>query len=188
MQVMILGQQGSLAVALSNHLTNIHSVESIGKEESNFLSKQSVIALANKIHNNDVIISCAGSYNSLDSWDTITINAVAPMLLIEHLIKLKSTAHLILIGSHGAMWTSWPGISFERLTYNISKKTLQDIGTGITHSRCSTLKISIINLSKFESQLNGFTGATITDIVDVVNNIIDSPLPVLLYELETTHD
>jgi short-subunit dehydrogenase len=182
LNISIIGEHGDLAQALYNKLKTDHHVTCYGKDQYNFLNKEDITTLADNIYQSDIIISCPGVFTSSDSWDMFTINAVAPVFLLEKLIKNKSQAHVIVVGSHAAMWISWPDISLERLSYNISKETIQSFTTGLAHAGTSDLKLSVINPSRFQSKLNGYQGYSIDVIVDGIVHVIQAPTPILIYE------
>lgn len=188
LNVSIIGENGDLARALYNKLIIDHHVVCYGKDQHNFLNKEDVTTLADKIYKSDIIISCPGVYTSDDSWDMFTINSIAPIFLLEKLIEKKSQAHVIIVGGHGAMWTSWPGISFMRLAYNISKETIQSFTKGLSQSGMSNLKLSVFNPSRFQSKLNGYQGYSIDTIVDGLIHVIQAPAPLLIYEYNNYQD
>jgi hypothetical protein len=188
LNVSIIGEYGDLARELYKKLTSDHTVICYGKDKHNFLNKNEIVTLVDSIYKSDIIISCPGVYTSDDSWDMFTINAIAPIFLLEKLIEKQSQSHVIMVGSHGAMWTSWPGISFERLSYNISKQTIQSFVTGLSQSELSNLKLSVFNPSRFQSKLNGYQGYPIDIIVDGVMHVITAPTPLLIYEYNNYQD
>ncbi len=188
MNVSIIGENGDLAKALYNKLIIDHHVICYGKDQYNFLNKEDIIALVNHVYQSDIIINCPGVFTSDDSWDMFTINAIAPIFLLEKLIEKQSQAHVIIVGSHGAMWTSWPGVSFERLSYNVSKQTIQSFVTGLSQSELSNLKLSVFNPSRFQSKLNGYQGYPIDIIVDGIIHVISAPTPLLIYEYNNYQD
>ena len=188
LNVSIIGEDGDLAKALYNKLTVDHHVVCHGKNQYNFLNKKDITTLVNDTYQSDIIINCPGTFTSSDSWDMFMINAVAPIFLLEKLIEKQSQAHVIIVGSHGAMWTSWPGISLERLSYNVSKETIQSFVTGLSQSSISKLKLSMFNPSRFQSKLNGYQGHPIDTIVDGIIHVIESPTPLLIYEYSNYQD
>ena len=188
MHISIIGNHGDLATALYKKLVITNSVTCYGKEKFNYTNKEDINTLANFIHQSDIIINCPGVFSENDSWDMFSINAIAPISLLEKLVEKHSKAHVILIGSHGAMWTSWPGISFERLSYNISKETIQSFVTGLAQSGLTKLKLSMINPSRFQSKLNNYQGYPIDIIVDGIIHVITAPTPILLYEYNSYQD
>jgi hypothetical protein len=172
--VSIIGENGDLAQALTSALKPDHLVLCYGKDDFNFLNKQQVSQLADTIHYSDIIICCPGVVDA-DMWDMVTINSVAPIYLLEKLLHHKSTSHFIMIGSHGAMWTSWPGIKLNRLTYNISKGAIQSFITGLDQSNITKMPLSIVNLSKYKSKNSDYTGYPIELMVQSIVDIIESP-------------
>jgi short-subunit dehydrogenase len=188
LNVSIIGANGDLARALSKKLITDHNVICYGKDKCNFLIKNEITALADKIYKSDIIISCPGVFTSDDSWDMFTINSIAPIFLLEKLVEKKSQAHVIIVGSHSAMWTSWPGISLERLSYNVSKETIQSFTIGLSQSGISNLKLSMFNPSRFQSKLNDYQGYPIDIIVDGIMHVIQAPTPILIYEYNNYQD
>ena len=182
MNIAVIGNQGDLAVALTTSLQQDHLVTNYSKNEFNFLNKQSVIDLAERISSADVIICCAGVFSEHDSWDSYTINTVAPLFLLDRLTQLSSKAHFIMVGSHAAMWTSWPGINFARLVYNTSKQSIQSIVVGLAQSGQSSLTLTVINPSSFQSKMNNYQGYPIDQVVESVHSIITSSVPLLVVE------
>lgn len=175
MNISIIGKNGVLARALINKFNQTNHIETFGKDDYDFLNKDSICQLSDKIKNSDVIINCAG-VNDKDVWDTYLINAVAPCYLLEKLIEKKSRSHFIMIGSHGAMWTSWPGINLNRLSYNASKKSVQSFIQGLSQSSLSEMKLTVMNLSKFKSNMSNNQGYDIDVIIDAISYVIDKPI------------
>lgn len=186
MDVGLVGKEGDLAQALLQGLSG-HLVTSYSKEEYNFTIKENVKKLANEISKHEVIICCTGVYNR-DAYDTHLINTVGPIYLLELLAQRNSTAHVILVGSHSAMWTSWPHIELSRLSYNTSKQSLESYVTGLEHSKESNLKITLFNPSKFFSTMSNYSGYPINVIVDAIDYIINAKVPPLVYELGSSYD
>lgn len=182
MNVAIIGSQGDLAQALATTLGQDHSVLCYGKDEFNFLDKNSIFALADRTHTADVIVCCAGVFVDYDSWDMFTINTLAPVFLLEQLASRKSNAHVVLIGSHSAMHTSWPGVELTRLSYNVSKECLQSFVVGLAQSDNTNLTLSLLNPSRFQSKISAYSGYPINYVVESVQTIINSKAPLLVVE------
>lgn len=180
--VSIIGKQGSLAQSIRKKLIDRYQTTCYSKSEFDLRNKQVISKLAEKIYKNDIIIFCSGVDKDHDSWDMMLINTVSFTFLLEKLIELGSKSHVIAIGSTGSRWVSWPGITYERLCYNISKQTLLSVATGLDHSKISKIKLSILNASRFENEHNEHSGYQINDVVDNVINIIEFKIPILVYE------
>jgi putative NADH-flavin reductase len=186
MKVAVIGNQGSLAQALQLGLKD-HCVTSYSKEQYNLTQKENVEQLAKLIFDKEVIVYCSGIIN-YDCWDTFIVNSVGPAYLLELLTNHESKAHVIIIGSHSSMWTSWPNISLFRLSYNNSKLAIKEYVTGLEQSKKSNLKLTIFNPSRFKSTMSDHTGYPIEYIVDTINYIIKSEVTPLVYELGTPND
>jgi short-subunit dehydrogenase len=182
MNVAIIGSQGDFAQALTKKLEKDHSVLCYGKNEFNFLNKNKIISLAKRIYMADVIICCAGVLADHDPWDMFTINTVAPAFLLEQLDARSSRSHVIMVGSHAAMWTSWPGIEFTRLTYNVSKECLQSFVVGLAHRNQTNLTLTVLNPSVFQSKMSNHNGYPVDVVVESVQTIINSKAPLLILE------
>ena len=186
MNISIIGKHGDLAKELQNSLKD-HHVIAYSKEQYNFLNKNDIQNLADQIYNSDVIICCSGICNQ-DAWDSYLINTVAPIYLLEKLISLDSTSQVILLGSHAAMWTSWPGIDLNRLAYNNSKSALQSYIEGLDHSAISKLTLTMFNATRFQSQMSNYQGYPISYVVNTIKDLIMNPNPPLVYEMGKIRD
>lgn len=178
----ILGKTSTLAQALLRCLGSCYDIKLFGREDCDFTNANDIDRLAKTISGFDVIINCVGVKDQ-NSWNSMLINAVAPAKLIEQLIYHDSTSQLILVGSHAAAWTSWPNIELERLWYNISKETLQSFVMGIDHSHKSKLSVSLLNCTRFKSNMSNNTGHDIDKVVQAINTILTAVPPPLVYEL-----
>jgi len=185
LNVSIIGANGDLSNAVYNNLQQDHLVTRYSKKQYDFRNKDDIVKLSSKIYTDDVIISCVGISDG-DSWEVFTVNTLAPVYLLEQLSKHKSKSHVIFVGSHGAMWTSWPGISINRLVYNVSKQSLQSFVTGLDHCGATELTVSIINPTKFQSKMSANQGHNINLVAKSINHIINSP--VLVYEYRNYKD
>ena len=163
--VAVIGN-GSLATAISE------KVSSTLYDRSQFDFLQPLTdEFVKKITEHDVIINCV-AVNQGTTADILHINYIQPITLIEKLIKSDYQGRLILIGSHGASWTSWPDIPYTRLVYNNSKKNLRDFVKSVVQSSVTKMKMTIIEPSKFKSSMSGFQGHEASQVADAVVNIL----------------
>ena len=186
MKLAIIGKAGTLASALAgtNQLLS-YDVTCFGKDQYNLTDNSQVTALSKQLIGFDKIVITAGIYNSSDPWETYLVNTVSIATILNELIAAGSTAHITIAGSHGSMWTAWPGMPLERLWYNNSKKSLMDLVTSLSHSKVSKLKLTILNFSKFESSINGYTGYPIDTAVALVAQVVHDKNPPLVIEIES---
>lgn len=181
----IIGSQGHLASSLYQHYCNQYNIKMFGQHKFDLRNRTDIDSLADEISEFDIIINCAGIFCQ-DVWDELIVNATAPIYLLSRLAILKCCSRFVQIGSHSAMWTSWPGISVDRLCYNVSKNCVQTAITGLSHSKQTDMMISIINPSKFKSGMSNYEGYEITEVIEYVNFVINSSNPPLIIEMESS--
>jgi len=119
----------------------------------------------------DKIVFCAGICKG-EPTEIFQVNFMAPINLIENLIKCNYQGHLVLIGSHAASWVSWPEIDFKRLCYNVSKNSLRNLAKALVQSSLCPMSITIFEPTKFASPMNGFTGGDPSETSDVVIDLL----------------
>ena len=124
-----------------------------------------------ELMSHNVIINCV-AVNQGSTADILHINYIQPVNLIEQLIKFDYQGRLILIGSHGASWTSWPGIPYTRLVYNNSKKNLRDFVKSVVQSSITNMKLTIIEPTKFKSSMNDYQGYDTAQMADAVIKLL----------------
>ena len=163
--VAIIGN-GTLATAISEKISSTL----YDRSDCDFLQPLSD-EFVKKLTDYDMIINCV-AVNQGSTADILHINYIQPITLIEKLIKSDYQGRLILIGSHGASWTSWPDIPYTRLVYNNSKKNLRDFVKSVVQSSVTKMKMTIIEPSKFKSSMSGFQGHEASQVADAVVNIL----------------
>ena len=178
--ISIIGKTGSLASALRERLSDGGRVTCYGKDQINMLDPGTISDNINNIKDSDVIIICSGTFGG-KVRDVIDVNASGPIQMISELAASGSDAHVVVLGSHANMWTSWPGISIERLAYNTSKRNISEFVTGLEQSGTSDLKLTVYHVSKFDSNMNP-GGRPIQEVVDTISWIINSENPPLVVE------
>jgi NAD(P)-dependent dehydrogenase (short-subunit alcohol dehydrogenase family) len=119
----------------------------------------------------DVYIISAG-INHGDAWTLWMTNCVGPGYLAQRLYETKQHAHVIVISSLGSRWTSWPGISSERLTYNAAKHAVSALAESLYQSSATSNRITVIEPGSFQSRMNGHTGMSTTSMVQLLDQVI----------------
>ena len=95
---------------------------------------------------------------------------------IQHLAE-----RMIIIGSVGSDFPSWPGLSNTRLTYNIAKLALTKWAQGWNQSKfekgkgITGMRIQICRPSNFKSDMGGDTGLEIHEVVKSIEYLISNP-------------
>jgi len=179
-KISIIGKSGSLASSLRAELSTTNQVTCYGKEQINMLIPESISSNIDNIKNSNTIIICSGVFTG-NVREMLDINSSGPIQILSELQKVKSKAHVIIIGSHASTWTSWPDMDIQRLTYNVAKKTILEFAIGLEHSEASDLTLTVYNASRFNSAMNS-GGMPIQQVVNNVSWIIDHENPPLVFE------
>jgi len=163
--IAILGT-GTLAQSLASKLT----AKIFNRSACDFLEPLSD-RFIDELKEYNTIINCIG-VNTGTAKEILQTNYLTPLSLIESLNKREYKGRVIMIGSHGASWTSWPGISYERLIYNQSKENLRNFVKGFMHSGLSTMQLTIVEPTKFKSPMNNYQGVDVDSTVESIVKIL----------------
>jgi len=183
--VAVIGASGTLAQALAHSFAE-YPVTVFGQPDYDMRDLNDIERLASQLNIFNVIIYCPGVLTA-NAWDTFSVNATAPAYLCELLATTDCQAHVIVIGSHSGMWTSWPGIDVSRLWYNISKQTLTATITALSHSGKTKMKYTVFNACKFKSSMSNHQGVDVEVIADAIKAVVKSPVPPVIYEMDSAN-
>jgi NADP-dependent 3-hydroxy acid dehydrogenase YdfG len=163
---------------LANHIkssANNRQVDIIGHNEFDITNQSQCDFIVPKLATYDAVIVTSGKYTD-DIWDMWLVNTVGPCYLIAKLNAVAEGQRIIAISSHGASWTSWPGIPTYILSYNTNKSALNTFLTGLVQQDNSTNNITVFEPSKFKSHMSNHHGASPSDVAQQVLEVIDSPM------------
>lgn len=149
-----------------------YDIEKFFRPQFDITIKSHCLQLADTLKNFDVILITSGIYQG-DAWDVLQTNFVGPSYLALQLSLTRFSGHIVIVGSHGGDWPSWPGITPDRLVYNYSKNAVSNFVKGLEHSNIGRGKVSIYNPSKFNTTMSGNTGVPVADISDALHYIIN---------------
>lgn len=121
----------------------------------------------------DVFLISAGLYHG-DAWTLWMTNCVGPSYLASRLHETQHQAHIIIVGSLGARWVSWPGIDSERLVYNAAKHAVSHFAQELYQSNINDNRITVVDPGRFQSRLNDHTGMAMDRVTDLLDRIITS--------------
>jgi hypothetical protein len=139
-------------------------------------------ALAAKIANYDTILITAG-YHGTNDWNSWMVNTVGPSYLVSLIEKNYSGKKIIVVTSYGGAWPSWPGITLDRLTYNSSKSACTNFLSGLIHGGAKN-KITILETSKFQSNMSNNTGMDIVLVANQIRDIITSDVHIMRLQVK----
>jgi NAD(P)-dependent dehydrogenase (short-subunit alcohol dehydrogenase family) len=177
-KIAILGN-GDLSKALQTVIPNEFTV--FKRPELDFFNDATIQYTAQALIDYPTIINCIGLFSGGDE-QVMQSNFIGPMLLVKHLIELKYTGHLVMIGSHSATWTSWPGIDYQRLIYGNSKLALRNLILGLAQSHISNIDFTIIDITKFKSKMSNGQGYNPEKIAKLIYNITQQDVKILHVE------
>jgi len=160
-------------------IDKLEDVTVVGRPEYNFSLKEDCDRLVN-MYNPDIIINTLGSLNN-EIWNSLTVNFVTGVYLTLSFYNKLSKAHIINISSASTFWVSYPGISDERLIYNLAKESLSNFNRHFNRKIIDENKkdvlISTIEPGAFPSKMNGHSGSIeIEKIAALVKNTIENPV------------
>ena len=164
---------GDLAIKFYGTFSSKFDVSMFTHRDYNIGNPAHCSSLVDELINFDVIVITAGEYSE-DSWSMWLTNTVGPCYITEHVNNTASGKHIIVITSHAASWTSWPGITDSRLVYNSSKNATTTFLLGLAHQG-NTNKISIIEPAQFQSKMSNYQGMDIGLVVDQIDAVIENP-------------
>lgn len=164
---------GDLAQAVANAVQDQYSITTFGRWHTDLVQKSQCDQLVTQLMTFDTVLFTAGLHNA-DLWDMWTVNTVAPCYIVSQLVKNNHNGHVIVVSSHAANWTSWPGIDTDRLTYNNSKHSVSNFVKGVQQSSVVG-RYSLIEPSRFQSRMGGDSGHTIKVVVDAVKFLLTHP-------------
>ena len=121
----------------------------------------------------DVFLITAGVYHG-DAWTLWMTNCVGPSYLASRLHETRHQAHIIIVGSLGARWVSWPGIDSERLVYNAAKHATSHFAQELYHSNIGSNRITVVDPGQFQSRINNNSGMAKSQVTQVLGQIINT--------------
>jgi len=164
---------GELAQAVTNSVQDQYTVTLFSHWHTDLVQKSQCDQLITQLMSFDTVLFTAGLHNA-DLWDMWTVNTVAPCYIVSQLVKNNYTGHVIVVSSHAANWTSWPGIDTSRLTYNNSKHSVSNFVKGVQQADVVG-RYSLIEPGRFQSRMGGDSGHTIKVVVDAVKFLLTHP-------------
>lgn len=165
---------GELAQAVVDSIQNQYSVTTFDRWHTDLANKSQCDQLIVQLMSFDTILFTAGLYNA-NVWDMWAVNTVAPCYIVSRLVANNYPGHVVVVSSHAANWTSWPGVDIERLTYNNSKHAVSEFIKGVQQSGTSGT-YSLLEPCKFQSRMGGDSKHSIQTVVNAVEYLLKNPI------------
>jgi len=150
--------------ALGNELLKLcsdHTTTIVGKPEFDLSTKKDCNRLINDF-SPDCVILTHGTMCE-DSWEQLTTNSTSTIYLIEGFFRKMVTGQIICVSSASVNWQSWPGISFKRMTYAVSKEAVSNYCAHLNRknipndSTSVPISIQVYEPNSFKSKMNNST-------------------------------
>ena len=173
-----------LAIIGGGDLANAIKSPSAIFSHSNFdiSNKEQCDQLTVLLKDYDQILITAG-YHGPDVWNNWLVNTVGPAYIVSKLEELYAGKSVIVVTSYGGAWPAWPGISVERLTYNMSKSSCTEFMSGLVHSGAKN-KITILETSKFQSKMSNYTGMDINIVAKQIDALFNSDAHIVKVQIK----
>lgn len=173
--ILILGK-GTLATGLHNRLVNSTLV---GRPEFDFMTKSDCDRLVEQ-YTPTVLINTVAVNQQHDPWTILTTNYTSSVYLTLKFYQQMKSGQIINISSASALWPSFPGITDQRLCYNISKESLSIFGRHFNRKiidKPGDVTVTTVELGKFPSKFNNFqSGMELAKAVSAVESAIACPV------------
>jgi hypothetical protein len=169
----------TLAIVGGGELANAINIPAtiFTHSEYDITDESECVSLSAQLASFDTILITVG-YHGTDDWNSWMVNTVGPSYLVSLLERNYSGKKIIVVTSYGGAWPSWPGITLDRLTYNSSKSACTNFLSGLIHSGTKN-KITILETSKFQSNMSNNTGMDIASVANQISDIISTDLHIM---------
>ena len=132
-QMLVIGSNGGVGKECENYFSTIYDVIPISREQGDLRNKEFLRTLVDK-YNPSVVLNCAGVYEK-EFYETFESNFLSVSFLTMEFYKKMKGGHIINICSSSANSSGWPGIEYDRITYNISKSSLKKFSNMLQSSK-----------------------------------------------------
>jgi len=155
----------------------------VGRPEYDLSSKESCDKLISD-YQPTLLINTQAVNESHDSWEILSTNYVGIVYLTIGFYNKMPDGQIINVSSASTFWPSWPNISDGRLCYNISKESLSTFGKHFNRKIIDNVdkktKVSTVELGKFNSKFNNFSGGmNIDKAASIIKFCVDHPMELI---------
>ena len=186
-QMLIIGSNGGVGKECVEYFSMIYEVITISRDEGDLRDKNFLKTLVDK-YNPSVVINCAGVYQK-DFYETFESNFLSASFLTLEFYKKMKRGHIINICSSSANSSGWPGMDFDRISYNVSKSSLKKFSNMLQLSKNKSVKISTIEPAQINTKMLKHTSNDIVPIktsyiVEIIHWILNQPDSVVISSME----
>jgi len=190
-QMLIIGSNGGVGKECVKHFSTMYEVIPISREQGDLRDKDFLRTLVDK-YNPSVVLNCAGVYEK-GFYETFESNFLSTSFLTLEFYKKMESGHIINICSSSANSSGWPGIDYDRLTYNVSKSSLKKFSNMLQSSKNKSVKVTTLEPAQINTKMLKHKSDKVTPlepsyVVGVIHWILNQPESVVISSMEIQND
>tara|TARA_B100000029_G_scaffold75738_1_gene67415 strand:+ start:1401 stop:1991 length:591 start_codon:yes stop_codon:yes gene_type:complete len=190
-QMLIIGSNGGVGKECVKHFSTMYDVISISREQGDLRDKEFLQTLVDK-YSPSVVLNCAGVYEK-EFYETFESNFLSVSFLTMEFYKKMESGHIINICSSSANSSGWPGIEYDRLTYNVSKSSLKKFSNMLQSSKNNSVKVTTLEPAQINTKMLKHKSEKVKPlepsyIVGVIHWILNQPESVVISSMEIQND
>tara|TARA_B100002019_G_scaffold279726_1_gene281905 strand:- start:1919 stop:2509 length:591 start_codon:yes stop_codon:yes gene_type:complete len=190
-QMLIIGSKGGVGEKCVDYFSSMYDVIPISREQGDLRDKEFLQTLVDE-YNPSVVLNCIGVYEK-EFFETFESNFLSVSFLTMEFYKKMESGHIINICSSSANSSGWPGIDYDRLTYNVSKSSLKKFSNMLQSSKNRQVKVTTLEPAQINTKMLKHKSDKVTPlepsyIVDVIHWILNQPQSVVISSIEIQND
>ncbi len=189
--MLIIGSKGGVGEKCVDYFSSMYDVIPISREQGDLRDKEFLQTLVDE-YNPSVVLNCIGVYEK-EFFETFESNFLSVSFLTMEFYKKMESGHIINICSSSANSSGWPGIDYDRLTYNVSKSSLKKFSNMLQSSKNRQVKVTTLEPAQINTKMLKHKSDKVTPlepsyIVDVIHWILNQPQSVVISSIEIQND
>ena len=189
--MLIIGSKGGVGKKCVDYFSSMYDVIPISREQGDLRDKEFLQTLVDE-YNPSVVLNCIGVYEK-EFFETFESNFLSVSFLTIEFYKKMESGHIINICSSSANSSGWPGIDYDRLTYNVSKSSLKKFSNMLQSSKNRQVKVTTLEPAQINTKMLKHKSDKVTPlepsyIVDVIHWILNQPQSVVISSMEIQND
>tara|TARA_R100001082_G_scaffold93084_1_gene59842 strand:+ start:907 stop:1488 length:582 start_codon:yes stop_codon:yes gene_type:complete len=189
-QMLIIGSNGGVGKECVKYFSTMYDIIPISREQGDLRDKVFLKKLT-KDYNPNVVLNCAGVYEK-EFYETFESNFLSVSFLTMEFYKKMNSGHIINICSSSANSSGWPGIDYDRLTYNVSKSSLKKFSNMLQSSKNKKVKVTTLEPAQINTKMlkhkSNVTPLEPSYVVSVIHWILNQPESVVISSMEIQND
>ena len=190
-QMLVIGSNGGVGKECVDYFSAIYDVIPISREQGDLRNKEFLQTLVDR-YNPSVVLNCAGVYEK-EFYETFESNFLSVSFLTMEFYKKMKGGHIINICSSSANSSGWPGIEYDRITYNVSKSSLKKFSNVLQSSKRKKVKVTTLEPAQINTKMLKHKSDKVTPmepqyVVEVISWILNQPKSVVISSMEIQND